>query len=42
MREDDIKTDVRELCSKILTWIELAQDRIQRPAFLNNVMNVVQ
>jgi hypothetical protein len=38
--EDNIKMDVREIGMDGTNWIELAQNRVQWPAFLNTVMKL--
>jgi hypothetical protein len=38
--EDDIKMDIRELGIDGANWIQLAQDRVQRRAFVSTVMNL--
>jgi hypothetical protein len=38
--EDNIKLDLREIGIDVENWIRLAQDRVQRRAFVNTVMNV--
>jgi hypothetical protein len=37
--EDNIKLDLREIGIDGVNWIRLAQDRAQRWAFVNTVMN---
>jgi hypothetical protein len=38
--EDNIKVDIRETGIDLANWIQLAQDRIQWPVFVNTVMNL--
>jgi hypothetical protein len=38
--EDNIKMDLREIGIEGANWIRLAQDRVQRRAFANTVMNL--
>jgi hypothetical protein len=38
--EDNIKMDLREIGIDGANWIQLAQDRVQRRAFVNTVMNL--
>jgi hypothetical protein len=38
--EDNIKLDLREIWLDEATWIQLAEDRVQRRAFVNTVMNL--
>jgi hypothetical protein len=38
--EDNIKVDLREIEIDGANWIRLAQDRFQRRAFVNMVMNL--
>jgi hypothetical protein len=38
--EDNIKMDLRETGIDGANWIQLAQDRIQRWAFVNTVINL--
>jgi hypothetical protein len=38
--EDNTKLDIREIGIDGANWIQLAQDRVQRRAFLNTVMNL--
>jgi uncharacterized protein YebE (UPF0316 family) len=38
--EDDIKKDLREIGWGGMDWIDLAQDRDQRRALMNTVMNL--
>jgi hypothetical protein len=38
-QEDNIKVDLREKGINGANWIQLAQDRVQSPAFVNMVMN---
>jgi hypothetical protein len=38
--EDNIKMDLRERGIDMVNWIWLAQDRVQRRAFMNTVMNL--
>jgi hypothetical protein len=38
--EDNIKTDLRETGINGANWIRLAQDSVQRWAFVNTVMNI--
>jgi hypothetical protein len=38
--EDNIKLDLREIGIDGANWIQLTQDRIQRWAFVNTVMNL--
>jgi hypothetical protein len=38
--EDNIKMDLREIGIHGANWIKLAQDRVQRRAFVNTVMNL--
>jgi hypothetical protein len=38
--EGDIKKDLREIGIDGANWIQLAQDRVQRRAFVNTVMNL--
>jgi hypothetical protein len=40
MWEDNIKMDLREIGIDEANWIRLAQDRVQRRAFLNTVMTL--
>jgi hypothetical protein len=40
-REEHLKTDFKEAGFDIADWIELAQERVQRQAFLNKVMNLL-
>jgi hypothetical protein len=37
-REDNVKTDLREIGCGCMDWIDLAQDRNQWRAFANTVM----
>jgi hypothetical protein len=37
---DNIKIDVREIGRDVMDWIDLAQDRDQRWALVNTVMNL--
>jgi hypothetical protein len=39
-REDNIRMDLRELRSEVVNWMHLAQDRDQRWAVVNTVMNL--
>jgi hypothetical protein len=38
--ENNIKTDLREIAIDGANWIRLAQDKVQRRAFVNTVMNL--
>jgi hypothetical protein len=38
--EDNIKMDIQEVGCRGMAWIELAQDRGRRLAFVNVVMNL--
>jgi hypothetical protein len=38
--EDNIKIDLREVGCEVMDWIELAQDRDRRRAFVIVVMNI--
>jgi hypothetical protein len=38
--EDNIKIDLREIGINGANWIQLAQDRVLWPAFVNMVMNL--
>jgi hypothetical protein len=38
--EDNIKMDLREIGIDGANWIRLAQDRVQRRAFVNTVMSL--
>jgi hypothetical protein len=38
--EDGIRMDLRETCWKGVEWIHLAQDRDQRQALVNTVINL--
>jgi hypothetical protein len=38
--EDNIKKDLREIGIYEANWIQLAQDRVQWPAFVNAVLNL--
>jgi hypothetical protein len=38
--EDNTKLDIREIGIDGANWIRLAQDRVQRRAFVNTVMNL--
>jgi hypothetical protein len=38
--EDNIKMDLREKGMDEANWIHLAQDRVQRRAFVNTMMNL--
>jgi hypothetical protein len=38
--EDNIKMDLREIGIDGANWIQLAQDRVQRWAFVDTVMNL--
>jgi hypothetical protein len=38
--EDNIKMDLREIGIDGANWIQLAQDRVQRRACVNTVMNL--
>jgi hypothetical protein len=40
MWEDNIKMDLREIGIDGANWIQLAQDRVQRRAFVNMVINL--
>jgi hypothetical protein len=40
MWEDNIKLDLREIGIDGANWIQLAQDRVQRRAFVNTVMKL--
>jgi hypothetical protein len=39
-REDNIRTDLREIGSGFMEWIDLAQNRDQWRALVNTVMNL--
>jgi len=36
--EDNIKTDLQEICSECVDWIQVAQDRVQYRSLVNMVM----
>jgi len=38
--EDSIRTDLSEIVCEVVGWIHLAQDRDQRRAVVNTVMNL--
>jgi hypothetical protein len=38
--EDNIKLDLREIGMSGVTWIQLAEDRVQWWAFVNTVMSL--
>jgi hypothetical protein len=38
--EDNIKMDLKEIGIDGVNWIGLAHDRVQRPAFVNTVMDL--
>jgi hypothetical protein len=38
--EDNIKLDLREIGIHGTNWIQLAQDRVQKRAFVNTAMNL--
>jgi hypothetical protein len=38
--EDNIKMDLREIGIDGANWIQLAQDRVRRRAFMSTVMNL--
>jgi hypothetical protein len=38
--ENNIKMDLREIGINGSNWIQLAQDRVQRWAFVNTIMNL--
>jgi hypothetical protein len=38
--EDNIKIDLREIRIDGVNWIQLAQDRVQRQAFVNMAINL--
>jgi len=38
--KNNIKTDLREIGIDGANWIQLAQDRVRRRAFVNTVMNL--
>jgi hypothetical protein len=38
--EDNIRMDLRDVGIDGANWIQLAQDRVQRRAFVNTVMNL--
>jgi len=37
---DNIKMDTKEIGAEVMDWIYLAQDRVQRRALVNTVMNL--
>ena len=39
-REDNIKMDLQKVGSRVVNWIELAQDRDRWRALMNAVMNL--
>jgi hypothetical protein len=40
-KADNIKLDIGEADCKDLDWIHLARDGVQRPTFMNTVMNLL-
>jgi hypothetical protein len=40
-RKDNIKMDLRGIGIDGVSWIQLAQDRVQWPAFVNTVINLL-